>query len=161
MTISCRNSSELWRNHLCRRFKYENSKQCILLFSMQISTLSGWSSCILWCHICHACWSWKCSAYVSFNCFPFFFCQLMFLVANLLDMHGNLLLLYVSWMLHVGSMELQVEWVLEKGTSSLFCSLMNIMFTIFAISTLKTIPQASNFSRRNCFHFAYLFITYN
>lgn len=91
----------------------------------------------------------------------FFFGQLMFLVANLLDMHGNLLLLYVRWMLHVGSMELQVEWVLEKGTSSLFCSLMNIMFTIFAISTLKTIPQASNFSRRNCFHFAYLFITYN
>lgn len=85
----------------------------------------------------------------------------MFLVANLLDMHGNLLLLYVRWMLHVGSMELQVEWVLEKGTSSLFCSLMNIMFTIFAISTLKTIPQASNFSRRNCFHFAHLFITYN
>lgn len=51
-------------------------------------------------------------------------------------MHGNLLLLYIRWMLHVGSMELHVEWVQEKGTFSSFCSLMNTMFATFAVSTL-------------------------
>lgn len=141
-------------------------------FISQIRSISRRSCSILWCHVCDACWSPKCSecaswlfAYLLYSFFSLpslFFSLISWLWAFVCVVIHYLLLPSLSWMLLMGGMELQVGWVQGKGILLLALWLnpenfslkslelticislfMMIFFTVMLMSPLLMLPLQS------------------